>query len=241
MLKRKQILLIGRADPQAGIPYQALSRRAYHVTVMADTGEVGQRLCQDPPDLVLLDATGPHSDVQAICTALQAQDPPVPVVILARSEPHSRQLSRLCARLPLSVVLIRPCSPTELKVAVSKLIRKVWQQRRRRSAVLQVGPLTLDLVHRRASKDGQPLDLTPKQYDLLALLVRRAGQIVSRQTIMEEIWQTNWLGDTRTLDVHIRMLRQCIEDDPSQPRWIRTVRGRGYVFHVPEPDTEGRA
>jgi DNA-binding response OmpR family regulator len=103
--------------------------------------------------------------------------------------------------------------------------------------MLHAGPLVLDLAHRRVTKNGVPVALTPKEYDLLALLIRHAGQVVSRQTIMEEVWQTSWMGDTRTLDVHIRMIRRDIEDDPSRPRFVRTVRGRGYVFQVPEPDT----
>lgn len=238
MIKHKQILLIGLADPMAGIPYQTLSRSAYRVAVVAEGDEACQRLRQDPPDLVLLDATLLRDDAASICATLQTQDPPIPLIIFARSKPHARQLARLCAKVPLCVVLIKPCAPTELKAVVSKLVRKVWQQRRRKLAVLHAGPLTLDLARRQVTKHGQPVVLTPKQYDLLALLVRRAGQIVSRQTIMEEVWQTNWMGDTRTLDVHIRMIRQSIEDDPSQSRFIRTVRGRGYVFQVPDAEGE---
>ncbi len=236
MLKHKQILLIGRADPMAGIPYQALSRSAYRVAVVADDEEARHRLRQDPPDLVLLDATLPNNDVAAMCAALQAQDPPIPLVIFARSKPHARQLTRLSAKVPLCVVLLKPCAPTELRSVVSKLVRKLWQHRRRKLSVLHAGPLTLDLARRQVTKNGQPVVLTPKQYDLLALLVRRAGQIVSRQTIMEEVWQTDWMGDTRTLDVHIRLVRQSIEDDPSRARLIRTVRGQGYVFQVPDSE-----
>jgi len=237
MFRHKQILLIGRADPMAGIPYQALSRSAYRVAVVADDDEALQRLRQDPPDLVLLDATLSHNDTAAVCAALQDQDLPIPLIVFVKSKRHARQSEKLWAEVPLCVTLTKPCLPTDLKSVVSKLIRKVWR-RRRTLSVLHAGPLTLDLARRRVTKDGQPVALTPKQYDLLALLVRHAGQVVSRQTIMEEVWQTNWMGDTRTLDVHIRMVRRNIEEDSSRPRFIRTVRGRGYVFQVPAPEPE---
>jgi len=234
MFRHKQILLIGSADPMAGIPYQALPRRWYRVAVVADDDEALQRLRQDPPDLVLLDATLAHNDVGAVCVTLQGQDPPVPLIIFARSKPHVRQLAKLCMPVPLCATLIKPCAPTDLTSTVSKLVRKV-RQRRRAIPMLHAGPLALDLAHRRVTKNGVPVALTPKEYDLLALLIRHAGQVVSRQTIMEEVWQTSWMGDTRTLDVHIRMIRRDIEDDPSRPRFVRTARGRGYVFQVPEP------
>ena len=232
----KHILLIGSADSTAGIPYQALPRRWYRVAIVADENEALQRLQQDPPDLVLLDAGLPRN-LTSLCTALQAQDPPLPVIVFVRSRPHARQVRKLSADLPLGVILLQPCDPTELVAMVSKLVRQV-RQRRKMPPVLQVGPLTADLTRRQITKNGQVVPLTPKQYDLLVLLLRHAGQIVSRQTIMGEIWQTSWMGDTRTLDVHIRMIRQGIEDDPAKPRFVRTLRGRGYILQVPEPEPQ---
>ncbi|MBU0495924.1 MAG: response regulator transcription factor [Chloroflexi bacterium] len=231
----KHILLIGSADPMAGIPYQALPRRWYRVAIVADEQEALQRLQQEPPDLVLWDATVELDNLLPICTALRDQTPPLPLIMFAASRAHAQQLTKSAIGLSLCVALVKPCPPTDLKNAVSKLVRQV-RQHRRAVPPLYAGPLTLDLGRRLVHKNGQPVTLTPKQYDLLVLLVRHAGQVVTRQTIMEEIWQTNWMGDTRTLDVHIRMIRRSIEEDPSQPHLVCTVRGRGYVFQVPTPE-----
>lgn len=237
MFRHKQILLIGSADPMAGIPYQALPRRWYRVAIVADSHEALQRLQQDPPDLMLLDATLPHADSVTACAAMRDQHPPIPLIIFVRSKTHARQLAKACVGVPLCVTLVKPCPPTDLTSTVSKLVRKV-RQRRKSPPVLHAGPLAFDLARRQVTKNGQPVSLTPKQYDLLLLLVRHAGQVVSRQSIMQEVWQTSWMGDTRTLDVHIRMIRRNIEEEPSRPRFIRTARGRGYVFQVPEPEPE---
>jgi DNA-binding response OmpR family regulator len=237
MFRHKQILLIGSADPMAGIPYQALPRRWYRVAIVADDDEALQRLRQDPPDLVLLDATLPHNDTAAVCAVLQDQNPPIPLIIFAKSRSHVRQLRKFCAEVPLCVTLVKPCTPTGLTSTVSKLVRRV-RQRRKAPPVLYAGPLAFDLARRQVTKNEQIVALTPKQYDLLLLLVRHTGEVVSRQSIMEEVWQTSWMGDTRTLDVHIRMIRRNIEDDPSRPKFVRTMRGRGYVFQVPEPEDE---
>lgn len=237
MFRHKQILLIGSADPMAGIPYQALPRRWYRVAVMADGSEAFRRLQQDPPDLILLDSTLPQNDTAAVCVAVRDQHPPIPLIIFVRSKTHARQLARACAGVPLCVTLVKPCPPADLAATVSKLVRKV-RQRRKSPPVLHAGPLAFDLTRRQVTKNGEPVALTPKQYDLLLLLVRHAGQVVSRQSIMQEVWQTSWMGDTRTLDVHVRMIRRNIEENPSRPQFVRTARGRGYVFQVPEPEPE---
>lgn len=103
---------------------------------------------------------------------------------------------------------------------------------KRTSQQLSAGDLTLDLAERCVVKDGIPTHLTFKECALLEMLITNNGEVLTRKQLMKHVWDTDYLGDTRTLDVHVRWLRKKIEDDPSQPILIRTVRGVGYRFEV---------
>ena len=99
---------------------------------------------------------------------------------------------------------------------------------------MTVGAITLDPSSRSVTKDGDPIELAAKEFDLLAMLMSRAGEVVGREEIMDEVWDPHWFGPTKTLDVHISWLRKKIEDEPSTPRYITTVRGVGFRFAPPE-------
>jgi DNA-binding winged helix-turn-helix (wHTH) protein len=96
--------------------------------------------------------------------------------------------------------------------------------------VLRVGDIALNLAQKCILRNGREKRLTPKQFKLLEAFMRRPGEVLSRRFLMRHVWQTDYIGDTRTLDVHIRWVRQIIEDDPDKPRYLRTVRGIGYRF-----------
>jgi DNA-binding response OmpR family regulator len=97
-----------------------------------------------------------------------------------------------------------------------------------------VGGLEVDVAARRVRLDGDELQLSRKEFDLLAELIRHAGRVVTREQLMDRVWDENWFGSTKTLDVHVRWLRQKLGDDPSQPRYLHTVRGVGFRFTAPE-------
>jgi DNA-binding response OmpR family regulator len=97
-----------------------------------------------------------------------------------------------------------------------------------------VGELCLDPDRRSASLAGEKLDLTRKEYELLELLMREAGSVISRDRLLEEVWDMNWFGSTKTLDVHVSGLRRKLGDDPATPRFLHTVRGVGFRFSAPE-------
>jgi two-component system alkaline phosphatase synthesis response regulator PhoP len=128
--------------------------------------------------------------------------------------------------------LTKPFSIRELIARLKALLRRVELDRRQQIADDQIiaGKLRMELNTRRAFKDGQELRLRQKEFDLLALLASRPGEVITRAEFFDRVWGTDWLGDTRTLDVHIRWLREKIEADPGQPRLIQTVRGVGYRF-----------
>jgi DNA-binding response OmpR family regulator len=100
----------------------------------------------------------------------------------------------------------------------------------RASTSIRINGLTLDIANRRLITNGEVHHLTPMECRLLAVLMRHAGEVLSRKYLMREVWRTNYYGDTRTLEVHVCWLRKKIEPDPRRPRYLRTVRGRGYQF-----------
>ncbi len=115
------------------------------------------------------------------------------------------------------------------------MLRRVqWDQESPDETEIRIGDIRLDTPSRRAFKGPTELVLRHNEYDLLLLLMEQAGKVVGRETLFNQVWGTDWFGDMRTLDVHIRWLRQKIEDDPSNPRYIQTVRGVGYRFATPE-------
>ena len=99
---------------------------------------------------------------------------------------------------------------------------------------VSVGALDVDIAARRVHLKGEELQLSRKEFDLLAELIRHAGRVVTREQLMDRVWDENWFGSTKTLDVHIRWLRQKLGDDPSEPQYLHTVRGVGFRFTAPE-------
>ena len=113
-------------------------------------------------------------------------------------------------------------------------MRAVLRRTHRRPTELTSGPLRVDPAARRAWLDGRELTLSRKEFDLLVELMRHAGTVVTREQLIDRVWDENWFGSTKTLDVHVRWLRQKLGDDPSRPRYLHTVRGVGFRFTAPE-------
>jgi DNA-binding response OmpR family regulator len=124
--------------------------------------------------------------------------------------------------------IVKPFGFRELLARIRAVTRRTSEREPTRTT--RVGPLELDVRGRRARIDGRELDLTPKEFDLLALLAREPGAVVSRATILQEVWQTTWYGSAKTIDVHVAGLRKKLGD----PSWIETVRGVGLRLHVPD-------
>jgi len=123
--------------------------------------------------------------------------------------------------------LVKPITPDRLLARVQMVLRG------EESRYLEVGDLVLDLESRQLIKGGEPKKLTPKEFKLLRIVMRNVGDVLSRRILIKEVWETDYLGDTRTLDVHICYLRRKVEKNPSQPEYLRTVRGVGYMLEDP--------
>ncbi|HEX2622335.1 MAG TPA: response regulator transcription factor [Phototrophicaceae bacterium] len=208
---------------------RSLKSLNYHV-ITAYNGAVGlERALNDQPDLVILDIMLPEMDGWAVCKGIREKSV-VPILMLtALSEEIDRILG---LELGADDYLTKPFSTRELLARVKALLRRVEFDRTRLNQTYQVtvGQFTLDLDQRRVFKGEQELSLRFKEFELLSLLVVKAGEIVTRAEIFDKVWGTDWLGDMRTLDVHIRWLREKLEADPGDPRFIQTVRGVGYRF-----------
>ncbi len=226
-----RILLIDD-DPYITEPLtRTLTEHGYTVAV-AHNGRDGLQLAlAQPPDLVVLDVMMPVMDGWTACRQLRERSV-VPILMLtALNEEIDRVLG---LELGADDYLTKPFSTRELLARIKAMLRRIALDRiTPEHAVLTIGKIELNLTTFQATKAGQPLTLRHKEFELLALLMSRAGETITRAEIFDQVWGTDWLGDTRTLDVHIRWLRERIEDDPGQPHYIQTVRGIGYRFLAP--------
>jgi DNA-binding response OmpR family regulator len=170
----------------------------------------------DWPDLIILNACGGQWDLSGICQALDETEFAFPRLIVSRDEVHQR--------IPADAYLPVPYSPRQLGQHIKKALR--GQDKR----FLRVGDTALDMLTHRVQRGERGAHLTPKEFKLLCLLMENAGEVLNRGQIMKEVWETEYLGDTRTLDVHIRWIREKLEDNASRPQYILTVRGVGYRF-----------
>ena len=128
--------------------------------------------------------------------------------------------------------VVKPFSVGEVVARVRAVLRRTRVAAT--PELVRVDGLVVDLAARRVSLDGRPLELRRKEFDLLARLVRDAGRVVTREDLMADVWDENWFGSTKTLDVHVAALRAKLHDDPAAPRFLETVRGVGFRFAAPE-------
>jgi two-component system, OmpR family, response regulator len=213
--------------------------RAGHRVVVARDGPGGVALVErEEPDLIILDVMLPGFDGLEVCRRVRRTRITPILMLTARSTELDKVLG---LELGADDYLTKPFSMRELLARVKALLRRsdLLQQERRdeRGAVeaeapLEVGPLRIDPVQHRASWSGRPLDLKPKEFDLLLFLARNRGAVVSRDLLLERVWGYDYPIDTRTIDVHVRWLREKVEAAPSNPVHLQTVRGRGYRFVV---------
>lgn len=182
---------------------------------------------QEKPDLIILDIMMPQMDgYEFIRIHRKERDTPV-ILLTARVEEHDRILG---LELGADDYVTKPFSPRELTARVRAVLRRLSREPDTDAEVLRAGELVLDSAAHRAYLEGKPIDLTPTEFDLLAILMRSRGRAFSRYELLERLQGVEAEGVERTIDVHIRNLRSKIEADSRQPRYIETVYGIGYRF-----------
>jgi two-component system, OmpR family, response regulator RegX3 len=208
---------------------ESLEREGFGTTVASSGAAAIAAFDAQTPDLVLLDVGLPDLDGRDVLRHIRSRSA-VPVIMLtARGEEMDRILG---LELGADDYITKPFSAREVAARIRAVLRRSAGERT--NEVLTVGDVTLDPASRVATKSGAVLELTAREFDLLRLLMSNAGRVLRREDIMEEVWDRNWFGSTKTLDVHVAWLRKKIEDDPGEPRYITTVRRVGFRFAAPE-------
>ena len=209
-------------------------RRAGYETLTAADGATGLALAHEQnPDLLLLDVMLPKVDGFAVCRHLRAEGLSVPILMLTAREDESDKVLGL--ELGADDYITKPFSMRELLARVKANIRRTAiEENAGRTALepdlLQCGPLSIHPGRAEARKNGAPLPLSGREYELLLFLMRRPDNVFSREELMREVWNYDYFGDLRTVDVAIRRLREKIEDNPGEPKMLLTRRGMGYLF-----------
>ena len=213
-----------------------LAREGFEAEVVGTIVAAHAAFERAEPDLILLDVMLPDGDGRDLCREVRKTSD-VPIIMLtARGEEIDRIVG---LELGSDDYVVKPFSAGELVARIRAI------QRRGRAASgsrvpMTVGAIVLDPSSRTVTKGDEPIELAAKEFDLLHMLMSRAGEVIGREEIMDEVWDPHWFGSTKTLDVHISWLRKKIEDDPADPVYITTVRGVGFRFSAPDaPDAPG--
>jgi DNA-binding response OmpR family regulator len=205
----------------------SLKSEGYEVDAAADGAE-GLRLARETaPDLIVLDLMLPEIDGLSVCRILRRESD-VPIIMLTARGTEMDKIMGL--ETGADDYVVKPFSLGELVARVRANLRRAESDSRQARTRLQSGDLVLDLIARRVRRGDGEVRLTHKEFDLLAELMRNKGAVLSRDLLLTQVWGYDYLGDSHTVDVHIRWLREKIEDDASTPRRITTVRGVGYRF-----------
>ncbi|HHV71263.1 MAG TPA: response regulator transcription factor [Clostridia bacterium] len=206
-----------------------LERAGYEVIAAYDGNEAIQLAKRERPALIILDIMLPGLDGFEVLREIRKFSN-VPVIMLtAKGEDIDKILG---LELGADDYLTKPFNPRELTARVKAILRRIDKQNegREEAGRIVIADLDLDLNRREVFVRGKPVELTPKEFDLLEFLSSNPGKVYSRETLLRELWGYDYYGDSKTVDVHIRRLREKIEEEPSKPKYILTVWGVGYKF-----------
>ena len=211
-----------------------LRREGFAVLTAADGQTALQKAYSEKPDLVVLDLMLPHVDGWEICRQLRAEST-VPILMLtARGEEYERILG---LGLGADDYVTKPFSPAEVVARIQAIFRRIEMARSPAplsAETIHIGEIVIAPSVRQVTVKGQPVTLTAKEFDLLHYLASHPRQVFSREQLLDQVWGYTYAGETSTVTVHIRHLREKIETDPANPRLIETVWGVGYRFNAGE-------
>ncbi len=203
-----------------------LRKEGYEVITAIDGAEALNVARKEKPALIILDIMLPKISGFEVCRILR-KEMTVPILMLTAKAEETDKIVGL--EIGADDYMTKPFSLRELLARLRAMLRRAKMvETQPEIELLKIGDIELDIPRHRASISGRTLELTPKEFDLLAFLARNKGLVFRREQLLEKVWGYDFAGDTRTVDVHIRWLRQKIEPDPERPRYLMTVRGAGY-------------
>lgn len=229
----EQILVVEDEKPIVAFVQPALEREGFVVRWASDGAMALRQITASPPDLILLDLMLPDMDGFDVCRRVRARESYIPIIMLtARSDDVDKIIG---LELGADDYITKPFSARELAARVRAVLRLARQAGAApRWDRLHVGDLVIDRTGRTVTMAGREIELRPKEFDLLATLAWARGRVFGREMLLERVWGYDYMGESRTVDVHIQRLRRKIEPHPARPRYLLTVRGVGYKFAAEE-------
>ncbi|HNT53490.1 MAG TPA: response regulator transcription factor [Anaerolineaceae bacterium] len=224
MPNRAKILLVeGKRSDRPSL-VTGLTKKGFNVETAPNGSAALARIKEAHAHLIIVDAASMRTSGKRIITSLRQHAPSLPLVLIVdeQIDPVDKQGA--------DVLLVAPFTLQKLLNRIKPLLPAEQKD------TLQIGPLELDVRHRWVRCHERQSRLTPRLVALLKALMERTGQVIPREELFTQVWETNYAGDMRTLDVHISWLRQAIEDDPRRPRYLKTLRGMGYRLDVDDND-----
>ena len=227
-MTKRTILLIEDETAISEPLAAALTREGFEPVVAGTVAEGLELFEKRSPDLVLLDVMLPDGDGRDVLRKIRETARTPVVMLTARGEEMDRVLG---LELGADDYVTKPFSAAELAARIRAVLRRAGDEPSPEpGTVLESGDVRMDLGTHEATKNGKPLELTVKEFELLRVLLERTGKLVKREELVHEVWDPAWFGSTKTLDVHVSALRKKLGDDPADPRYIHTVRGVGFRF-----------
>ena len=227
-----KLLVVDDEKPIADILKFTFEKEGYQVVCAYDGEEALVVVQNERPDLILLDVMLPGKDGMDVCRAVR-QSHDVPIIMLTAKDSELDKVLGL--ELGADDYVTKPFSTRELVARVKAHLRRHQPKNEEKDQqhLLRIHELEIDLHSYTVDKTGEPLDLTQREFELLVYLAKHQGQVLTREHLLQSVWGFDYFGDVRTVDVTIRRLREKIEDDPSQPKYIITRRGLGYTLRNP--------
>lgn len=213
------------ADPLAFM----LRKEGFTAVVAAEGQQALDEFDRNGADIVLLDLMLPGMSGTEVCKQLR-QRSTVPVIMVTARDAEVDKVVGL--ELGADDYVTKPYSARELIARVRAVLRRGGEVEESQSQALEAGPVRMDVERHVVTASGEDLNLPLKEFDLLEYLLRNVGRVLTRAQLIDRVWGADYVGDTKTLDVHIKRLRSKIEPDPTDPRHLVTVRGLGYKFEV---------
>ena len=225
-----QHILIVEDDPAiAAFVQTALEREGFGAELVKRGDLVIARVQASPPDLVLLDLMLPGLDGLEVCKALRLLPQYIPIIMLTAKDDDVDKIVGL--EIGADDYITKPFKVRELIARIRARLRSAQHSTQSIPRILRFDSLEINIDGRTVNRDAQIVNLSPKEFDLLALLASDPRRVYGRETLLKNVWGYDYMGESRTVDVHIQRLRQKIEPDPSQPRFLVTVRSIGYKFN----------